>query len=381
MERLAVAPRPDWSAKLEAMGFSFHSADGGYWDESACYRFTPDEIDELEAAAAELHRLALEAVASVIDTRRYAQLRIPEAVIPLIESSWQKNEPTLYGRFDLAYDGTQPPKLLEYNADTPTSVLEAAVAQWQWLEETGKPDQFNSLHEKLIERWRALSRGWPAASTVHFSCIKDNDEDRVTVEYLRDTAMQAGLLTEFVYIEDIGWDGVNFVDLAFRPVRHWFKLYPWEWLGNEAFSPHLRQANLQFIEPPWKAILSNKALLAILWELFPRHPNLLPAYFEPLPSSERQVAKPFYSREGANIRASGPGLKQWTSGPYGAEGTVYQQWTPLPVFDGRYPVIGAWIVGDQPAGIGIREDAGPITTNSSRFIPHFFAHGNSRIIE
>jgi glutathionylspermidine synthase len=36
----------------------------------------------------------------------------------------------LYGRFDLAYRGDGPPKLLEYNADTPTALFEAAVVQW-----------------------------------------------------------------------------------------------------------------------------------------------------------------------------------------------------------------------------------------------------------
>ncbi|MFM9966869.1 MAG: glutathionylspermidine synthase family protein [Burkholderiales bacterium] len=357
---------------METMGFSFHSADGGYWDETVCYQFSAAQIDELEAAAAELHRLALAAVEHVIKTRRYGDMRVSPNIIPLIEQSWARKEPTLYGRFDLAYDGEHPPKLLEYNADTPTSVLEAAVAQWQWLEDTGRADQFNSLHEKLIDQWRHMATQWSMGTTVFFSCIKDNDEDRVSVDYLRDTAMQAGLRTEFVYMEDLGWDGVSFVDLEERPVSTWFKLYPWEWLANETFGAHLMDSGLRFIEPPWKALLSNKAILAILWELNPGHPNLLPAYFEPLPASERQVAKPFYSREGANIRAKGPGLNHWTSGPYGAEGLVHQQWTPLPEFDGRYPVIGAWIVGDQPAGIGIREDAGQITTNSSRFIPHFF---------
>ena len=366
---------------MEAMGFSFHSADGGYWDESVCYQFSAAQIDELEAACVELHQLALAAVAHIINSRRYADLRVPESIIPIIEKTWRRNDPSLYGRFDLAYDGKHPPKLLEYNADTPTSVLEAAVAQWQWLEDTGRPDQFNSLHEKLIECWRAMAERWPKATTVHFSCIKDNDEDRVSVDYLRDTAMQAGLRTEFVYIEDLGWDGVSFLDSQDRPVHTWFKLYPWEWLANETFGEHLATAEMRMIEPPWKALLSNKAILAILWELYPRHPNLLPAYFEPLPAGERQVAKPFFSREGANIRASGPGLNQWTSGPYGAEGMVHQQWTALPEFDGRYPVIGAWIVGNEPAGIGIREDAGQITTNSSRFVPHFFDHSNARIID
>ncbi|NBR29519.1 MAG: glutathionylspermidine synthase family protein, partial [Betaproteobacteria bacterium] len=185
MQRLPSTPRADWRAKFEALGFSFHSADGGYWDESVCYQFSADEIDELEAAAEELHRMALSAVKHVIEEKRTAQLQVGDAQAALIEQSWRANAPTLYGRFDFAYDGRTPPKLLEYNADTPTSLLEAAVAQWHWLEETGHPDQFNSLHERLIARWEQIFNTLPPGTPVHFSCMKDNEEDRVTVEYLR----------------------------------------------------------------------------------------------------------------------------------------------------------------------------------------------------
>lgn len=372
MHRLTMAPRAGWQAKLEALGFSFHSADGGYWDESACYQFSESQIDVVEAAAGELHGMALAAVERVIKTKRYADLSVPALLIPLIERSWTRREESLYGRFDFAYDGKTAPKLLEYNADTPTSAIEAAVAQWHWLEELGFPDQFNSLHEKLIDRWRMLAAQWPLGTRAYFSCLRDHEEDRVTTDYLRDTAMQAGLDTEFIAIEDVGWNGARFVDFDNRMIDAWFKLYPWEWLAKESFGAHLGASGTRFIEPPWKALLSNKGILAVLWEMYPDHPNLLPAFFKPLPASERQVAKPFYSREGANIRMSGPGLNRWTPGPYGEEGTVYQGWTPLPEFEGRYPVIGAWMVGDEPAGMGIREDAGPITTNSSRFIPHYF---------
>jgi len=372
MERRESSARADWQAKFAALGFSFHSADGGYWNESACYRFSASEIDELEAATLELQRLALAAVKHLVTEQRCAQMLIPPAFVPLVEKSWLQNAPSLNGRFDLAYDGRQPPKLLEYNADTPTSILEAAVAQWQWLEETGRPDQFNSLHEKLIERWRTLASGWPPQTPVHFSCVKENEEDRVTIEYLRDTAAQAGLETAFAYVEDLGWNGAAFVDLDDKPLSAWFKLYPWEWLMREPFGAHLATAALPIVEPPWKALLSNKAILAVLWELFPDHPNLLPAYFSPDYLGADFVKKPFLSREGANISFSGKRRDIRSEGPYGAEGFVYQARAELPAFDGRYPVIGAWVVGDEAAGIGIREDVTPITTNRSQFVPHFF---------
>jgi glutathionylspermidine synthase len=126
------------------------------------------------------------------------------------------------------------------------------------------------------------------------------------------------------------------------------------------------------IEPPWKLILSCKGILPLLWELFPDHPNLLPAYFteERLPGD--RVIKPLYSREGANVRIVRGGEVITSGGSYGREGTICQQYLPLPCFDGNYPVVGSWVIGGEPAGIGIREDRSEITTNSSRFIPHYF---------
>lgn len=374
MERLASPPRADWKASFERMGFSFHSLDGTYWNEAACYRFSADEIDEIEAAAAELQRLCRAAVGFALANDLWEALRIPPEHAEWIRASWRKGEPSLYGRFDLCYDGRHPPRLLEYNADTPTSLVEAAIAQWHWLQELHPDeDQFNSLHERLIERWKTLAGS--LRQPVHFACVRDSEEDRVNLEYVADTALQAGIDARFIHVEDIGLDaGGAFIDLAGRRIETLFKLYPWEWMLGEKFGPSLPSSGTAFIEPPWKAALSNKALLPLLWELFPGHPNLLPAYFEAAPLGGRYAAKPIFSREGADIVLhDGECELRGKTDAYGAEGYIYQALAPLPEFDGRYPVIGAWMVGDAPAGMGIREDATPITSNTSHFLPHYFA--------
>jgi glutathionylspermidine synthase len=119
-------------------------------------------------------------------------------------------------------------------------------------------------------------------------------------------------------------------------------------------------------------ILSNKALLTVLWELFPHHPNLLPAFRSGKALSGDFVRKPLLSREGANITiVTGDGVLE-SDGSYGKEGYVYQAYHALPVFDGWHTVIGSWIIGGESAGIGIREDRHPITQNTSCFVPHFF---------
>ncbi len=380
MRRDPRVPRADWQARVESVGLPHHtSADGSpYWDESACYTFSAAEVDELEEATAELHRLCLEAAAHVIARGRWDELAIPPAAVPLIEQSWRDDEPTLYGRFDLAYDGRTPPRLLEYNADTPTALVEAAVAQWYWLQDTEPSgDQFNSLHERLVAAWAAMAPGLrgalPVAARplVHFASA-DDAEDVATTTYLRDTAEQGGVATAQLLVGEVGWDAAarRFVDLEERPITAAFKLYPWEWLAREGFAAHLAEAPVRWIEPAWKMVLSNKGILAVLWELFPDHPNLLPAYFDEW-RLEAYARKPLLSREGANVRLVMFGEEVASSGgDYGAEGYVYQALAPLPRFDGRVPVLGSWVVAGEPAGLGVREGDGLITTNTSRFVPH-----------
>ena len=190
MRRVQATPRENWQKKVEEVGLIWHSGDQVYWNESAFYEFTAKEIETLEAATNELEKMTLVAAQHIIDNKLYARMGIPQIAVPLIEASWEAEPPSLYGRFDLAYDGVDPPKLLEYNADTPTSLLEAAVVQWHWLQDAfPKRDQFNSLHERLIALWKELTPYLPGGR-VDF-CSMDDIEDGMTVTYLQDTA-QAG---------------------------------------------------------------------------------------------------------------------------------------------------------------------------------------------
>ncbi len=398
MRRTIMTPRPDWQGIVEQHGLIWHTADGKpYWNESACYRFTAAEIDLLEAATAELYRLCMAAGQHVIDNNLFPRFGIPEYIVPLIRRAWDEEPPALnHGRFDLGFDGVHPPKMFEYNCDTPTAMLETAVIQWEWKEAvfphekfqpsslkdrlfghapaTPPPDQFNSLHDKLLAKWKDIAP-YLKSRALHFTHVNDDaGEDTLTVAYLRDLAEQAGLTSTGIFARDLGWNSASkrFVDLDNRPIDVLFHLYPWEWLVNEQFGPHIVDSfdSMNWIEPVWKMILSNKAILPVLWELNPGHPNLLPCYFEPKGSS--YVKKPFLAREGANVTVVKDGAAVAGSvGDYGHEGYVYQDLYDLPDFDGNRPVLGSWIVDGEPAGMGIRED-GLITCNTARFVPHVF---------
>ena len=382
MQRISCPERDDWQKTAEACGFDFHTVDGErYWDERGYYAFTLEEIEErIEAPTGEINAMCLELAGQAVKDDRYLKrLKIPEAFWPLIRESWQRDDASLYGRLDLGFDGQGTAKLLEYNADTPTSIFEAAVFQWTWLEQAieramipNAADQYNSIHEKLIAAWKKLGKG----RHLHLTGATDNSEDAGTLAYLQDTATQAGLATTLLDIEEIGWrEGSGFVDLGYRYIALAFKLYPWEWMFQDQFGANLARARTRWIEPPWKAVLSNKDILPLLWEMFPNHPNLLPAYFEDDPRARQLgasfVRKPLYSREGANVSLISEGVAfAQQDGPYGGEGFVRQALASLRPFEGQYPVLGSWLVDHTPCGLSIREDESPITGNNSRFLPH-----------
>ncbi|WP_262909387.1 glutathionylspermidine synthase family protein [Chryseobacterium gwangjuense] len=372
MERITSGFRKNWEHKLENLGFGYHSLEGLYWDESHYYQFSSEEINTIENATAELWQMCLEAVDYIIEKNLWYRFNIPEWFKNYIITSWEEDHPSIYGRFDFGFDGKNL-KLLEFNADTPTSLYEASVVQWYWLQEMYPyKDQFNSIHEKLVDYWKYL-KNYMNPHYIYFASLT-NIEDATNVEYLRDCATQAGFDTEFIAIQDIGWaeDIEEFISGDKTIMEYIFKLYPYEWILDDGFGEKLVKNNFrsQWIEPAWKLLLSSKAILPILWEMYPNHPYLLESYFEPKHLKDF-VKKPIYSREGANVTLFKNNIPlEQNNGVYGKEGYIYQQLFDLPNFNGNYPIIGSWVIGQESAGIGIRESVNLITNNQSRFIPH-----------
>ena len=391
MKRITGIPtRPDMEQQLLEVGFDYYnlpSTDGShYWSDNVAYEFTLAEIDKIEDATNELHAMCMDFVADEVKQGDYEYYRFTDLQKNLIEQSWRENAPHLYGRFDFGYDGNNL-KMFEYNADTPTSLLEAAVVQWQWLEQAeGLPnrDQFNWIHEELITRFSVLQQQ-SGKTGFHFAAMADaGREDWGNLDYLADVAYNAGWHIHRLTIEDIGYDNdtQQFVDLNNQPIEALFKLYPLEWMTTTEYAPHMLNSATQFFEPAWKLLLSNKALLGKLWQKHLNHPYLLPTYFNRHDITDRKsiwVKKPLLGREGANVfyYEKSNGLEFAAKGSehsnfYANAGYIYQQKFELPSFDGMYPVIGSWVVGDVACGMGLREDFTAVTGNDSHFIPHYF---------
>ena len=377
MKRFNIERRKDWETKVKNLGLYYYdqASDGIYWDESAYYAFSKEEVDKMYYASKELFGLCMQAIDKIIDNDWFSRFGIEHSIAQAIVDSWDDDAPTLYGRFDLTVGTDGNFKMMEYNADTPTSLFEASIIQWEWKQEQFvKNDQYNNLHNTLIEQFEYIKTRLPVNyGSLYFTSVKSPEEDIINARYIMSTAEKAGIESRYIGIDDIGFNSRNFVDEENYIMEHIFKLYPWEWILNEQFGAHFDKMKT-WIEPIWKLLLSSKAILPVLWELFPNHPNLLPAYFYKDESESKitnKIIKPTFSREGCNILVKQNGQDIITTdGIYANLPKIEQEFCPLPSFDGKYACLGSWVIGDEPCGLGIRESDAMITRNESKFIPH-----------
>jgi glutathionylspermidine synthase len=364
MKRRTCEPRKDWKASVEQAGMIWHTP---YWNEAVYYELTETDVATIKAASETLYRMLIEAGKFVISRELFREFDIPEFIVPAVVKAWQEEPPALnYGRLDLGFNGAEI-KLLEFNCDTPTSLLEGSVVQWQWKEKQfPKLKQANEIHEYLLEKWRDIVNYLPSRD-IHIMAVRYADgEDVITATYMAELAREAGLRPKFIAPRDIGWDARQraFVDTDSKPITTMYKLYPWEWMLREDFGKNIAIANTVWIEPVWKTIWSNKAILPILWQLYPQHPLLLEASFSPLTGP--QIIKPALGREGRGVRFSDE-TKPIADPTLGRN--IYQRRFDIGPHDGKYPIIGSWLVDGNFAGIGIRE-GGLITGNTAPFVPH-----------
>ncbi|KAK4041312.1 glutathionylspermidine synthase [Parachaetomium inaequale] len=380
-----------------------------YWPDDRYYSFTSEEIALLEKAGQDVFAMCCEATDFLVENRELitSQLAIPAFALQQIKKSWDREPPwgSVYGRFDVCFGGLnhpdprlRVPKLYEFNADTPVLLVESASIQWLWLEQTGHGnDQLNSITERLIEAHRVK---------VHFAYTRGEPtgEHAMNTTLLMDTCQQAGWPTKTLFMEQIGLSSRDrrFYDQEGEHIDVIFKLYPWRYMVESKFGEayfkdmeRIGQRNkvgeyiggTVWIEPPYKMLWSNKALFAILWQLFkndPRSQWLLPTYFDTeAPASLTSFArKPIFAGQGADVvlQADGRVIQDTTTGDYGKEGYVVQELALLPEFKAvgnvsYYPVLSLWVVDGKVSGMGVREDKTPITTNGSMFIPHSISDG------
>jgi len=383
--------------KLEPLSAEFLESIGFHWhtdkDESP---YIADEVvvvseEEAEAyyeAVNELYDMFVEAGDYIVENNLFHEIGIPFNLVDAVKKSWENDVHWhIYGRFDLAGGvGGVPIKLLEFNADTPTALFETAIVQWAMLKANGLDEsaQFNNVYEAIRDNFNRLIvhdgnlddfeqyyEGWK----ILFSAIRGNIEDENTTKLLQKMADDAGFHTAFAYVDEVEFgdeDGIFYGDEQYE---YWFKLIPWEMIAIEESDLARILTNIMenqkaiILNPAYTLMFQSKAIMKILWDLYPNHPLLLETSFEPI--GKKQVQKPFLGREGGSVKILDANGNVFTSAEdsYGDQPTIYQAYAELPQDEqGRYYQAGVFFAYEG-CGLGYRR-GGEILDNMSKFVSH-----------
>jgi len=374
---------------LEEIGFYWHTdPDKTPYVASEIVEISPDEADAYYEASNELYDMFAQAGDYVVENDLFHEIGIPFNLVDAVKMSWDSDVHWhLYGRFDFAggIDG-KPIKLIEFNADTPTSLFETSILQWAILKLNNMEEshQFNNLYEALGDNFKRLIlmeedvesfddhyEGWK----ILFSSVKDNEEEESTVRLLQTIASEAGYVTEFAYIDDVEFaeDGVFYKGESYE---YWFKLIPWEDIAIEEsdlamlLTQIMQNQKAIILNPAYTLMFQSKAFMKILWDLYPNHPLLLETSFDPL-DGKAQVEKRIFGREGANtviVDADKKVLAE-TDGEYGEFGVIYQEYTELPTNTKDESYQAGVFFAYEGCGLAFRK-GGLILDNYSKFVGH-----------
>ncbi|AJC85447.1 glutathionylspermidine synthase family protein [Campylobacter peloridis] len=373
---------------LEQIGFSWHTDnDGSDYLDSNLVCVKESEANAYYEAVNELYDMYVAAAQEVIDNDRFDELGIPFNLVEAIKMSWENDVHWhLYGRFDLAggLDG-KPIKLIEFNADTPTSLFESAILQWAILKQNKLDEsaQFNNIYEALADNFKRLItleedvsgfekyyQGWK----ILFSSIAGSNEDTITTKLLAHIAKEAGFESEFSFVDEVEFspEGIFKNDVNYE---YFFKLIPWESIAIEEgelamlLTQIMQNQKAIILNPAYTLLFQSKGIMKILWELYPNHPLLLETSDEPL-VGKKCVKKPVFGREGANvsiIEANGD-ISFKTDGDYQNNRFVYQEFAEFNQNENDYYQAGVFFAYEG-CGLGFRK-GGLVLDNYSKFVGH-----------
>ena len=347
---------------------------------------------EFKRATNELHHLFMRATDYVLqDEQLLENFNIPPVLWPQIRLSWDNRKNSMItGRFDFSIceNGL---KVYEYNADSASCYFEAGRLQAAWAGHFGCTvgrDPGEHLFNCLVQAWRA--RG--IKDIIHI--MQDLDvEETYHALYMKEAMEKAGITVKVLKgVADLRWSDGTVVDFEGIPIVRVWKTWAWETVldqfraemeerqASEDIDPDsfprlvdvLLRPGVLVHEPLWTLIPSNKAILPVMWMLFPDHPYLLNAQYE-LTDVLREsgyVEKPIAGRSGENIVLSDTtDVLCKTDGRFGNRKRIYQELFSLPKIDQMNVQICTFTVAGTYAGACARVDSSPVIRGGSDVMP------------
>lgn len=394
-----------WIDPATAIGTAYLATMGGPWltaiekDRQRYFCISETAEKEIKRATNELHAMFLYATDVVMqDETLLEKFNIPHAVWPKLQMSWNnRRNQMITGRFDFSMS-ERGLKVYEYNADSASCYFECGELQGRWAKASGITEGWSpgeDLHQHLVDAWRRAG----VEGTLHI--LQDDDlEESYHALYMQSALAKAGIDSKIIKgLEGLHWDAEGHViDREGLRVQWIWKTWAWETAldqlreecsvdetrallhapsevpdGSPRLVDVLLRKDVLVFEPFWTLIPSNKAILPVLWQLFPGHPYLLEAAFELNDSlaTQAHVMKPIAGRCGFNISIVEPetGVLKETGGQFGHQDYIVQQFFPLPHIGEHNVQLCSFSVDGTFAGSCLRADRSLVITTHSDLLP------------
>ena len=343
-------------------------------------------------ATTELHSMFVKATEHVCKTPElWPAFGFPSQYWPRALASFFTGDKVIFGRFDFSITPENGIKCFEYNADSASCLMECAYVQASWAKAVGIDsvgvDAGIGCEERLVNAWHLLNL--PKGTLVHF-LIEQEGEERYHALYTMNAAQKAGFVCKLVKSGNIV-DNFTFneaghiLDDEKKPVKYVWKTWCYTTLLSQWNGEPLRHSgqvrvidvclneDVLVFEPWWSAIPANKAILPVLSEMFPDHPNLLHTSWELTDRLKKTgyVAKPVNGRGGKSIMLHGPvassepEVVESAVGKFIVDQYVYQELCKPPVIDNEYIQVNTFCVAGHYGGTVLRVSKSPIISYES----------------
>ena len=399
---------------------NFYVRFAGLWPETLCGAFDLLGIYDLPRREIAAITQATEAIGRIynrtasllrtIQDEALLQMGVSKSTLQFSRTGFSRMPDTVIGRLDLVRTDVGY-KLLDFNADTPGLLVETFAVNAKVCEESEKIDPNRSGEAALAARLETAIRAgleyvgkaeWEPAQIVFTSCGR-HPADREIAEYLMGLLdLPQRMRKRYVALEKLRARRDGLYDPDGNPIDVLYRHHPLQFLlqrldrnselpAAELLPNLVQEHKLALINPPFAFLLENKAVQALIWNLYksgiyfvPGERSLierymLPTYLDPAFDEQAYVVKPVYGREGDTISIVDPKKEQaWesTTRTYWEQARVYQEYIELPKIEAMTEcgprvlnlLASCFLVAGQAIGIGMR--AGEAVTDESWwFVP------------
>jgi len=316
--------------------------------------------------------------------------------VSLMLSKYSTYFDAFISRFDWVFDVKGNLKVLEYNSETPAGIMESVVLNELILKESGK--QLSNPNEHMLE---LIKSRYKTILNVYKKTNPMNNIGFVSLAYPEDwynTKIVYDIVKDMSYNISLGEvsgleakNGKLF--LYGTPMDAIYRYYPLEWFSKDPYYEGVMDAfglDTPSINHPSTLITQSKAFLALIWELYQvdfyseEEKGFVHKYI-PFTSLDPTkiaygdyVAKPYYGNEGEGVTFAIHSTKdEFTDQDMIFQQRIDIQSVNLDVYttlsksvDVVYPVLGAYVISEQFAGIYTRA-GGTITDKNAIFVPTY----------